>query len=186
MKKLATLQELLCQIKDNRRRQGTRHSLDNILLTVIIGTMSGYYGYRGMEDFCARYEKQLLLVLGNPKHGIASYSAIRRVLMELDFNILSHKFYQWVRGRVKIKRREWLQVDGKSIKGTLSDYNSRYQNFISLVSLFLNRTGIALKVYQMENRSQSEITVVRQLVQELELKGVVVSMDALHCKKNSN
>ena len=186
MKKSATLQELLCQIKDNRRRQGTRHSLDHILLTVIIGTMSGYYGYRGMEDFCASHEKQLLLALGDPKHGIPSYSSIRRVLMGLDFNILSHKFYQWVRGKVNIKKREWLQVDGKSIKGTLCDYNSKYQNFISLVSLFLNRTGIALKVYQMENRSQSEITVVRQLVQELELKGIVVSMDALHCKKNSN
>jgi DDE_Tnp_1-associated len=185
MKKSTSLPELLCQIKDNRRKQGTRHSLENILLTVIIGTMSGYYGYRGMEDFCARYKDQLCEVLGRPKHGIASYSSIRRVLMDLDFNVLSSKFYQWVRGRVKIKKKEWLQVDGKSIKGTVCEHDSRYQNFISLVSLFLDRTGIALKVYQMENWLQSEITVVQKLVTELELRDIVISMDALHCKKNS-
>jgi hypothetical protein len=185
MKKSASLQELLCQIKDKRRKQGTRHSLENILLTVIMGTMSGYYGYRGMEDFCFRYKEPLREALGKPKHGVASYSAIRRLLMEIDFNVLSHKFYQWVRGRVKIKKREWLQVDGKSIKGTVCDYDSKYQNFVSLVSLFMDRTGIVLKGYQLENRMQSEITVVQQLIHELKIRGVVLSMDALHCKKNA-
>lgn len=94
MKKSTNLTELLCQIKDKRRKQGTRHELPEILLTVIISTMSGYYGYRGMEDFCNRYEKELNEVFGNPKHGIASYSCIRRVLMTLDFNVLSQKFNQ--------------------------------------------------------------------------------------------
>lgn len=185
MKKSVSITDLLCQIKDKRRKQGTRHSLENILLTVIIGTMSGYHGYRSMEDFCERYEKELNATLGYPKHGLASYSAIRRLVMEIDFNILSHKFYQWVRGKVQIKRGEWMQIDGKSIRGTTTDYDSKYQNFISLVSLFMDRTGIVLKVYQMENRRQSETTVVQQLLNELELKNIVISMDALHCKKNA-
>ena len=89
MKKSVSITELLCQIKDKRRRQGTRHSLENILLTVIIGIMSGYHGYRSMEDFCERYEEELNATLGYPKHGLASHSAIRRVVMEIDFNVLS-------------------------------------------------------------------------------------------------
>lgn len=183
MKKSVTIQDLLCQIKDKRRKQGTRHSLENILLIVIIGTMSGYYGYRGMEDFCTRYRKELEEALNQPKHGLASYSAIRRALMEMDFNVLSHKFHQWVRGKIRIKKREWMQIDGKGIKGTMVNYNSKYQNFINLVSLFMNRTGIVLNVHQMENQHQSEISVVRQLIKELTLKDIVISMDALHCQK---
>lgn len=185
MKKSVSIAHLLCQIKDKRRKQGTRHSLENILLTVIIGTMSGYHGYRSMEDFCERYSEELQVALGNPKHGLASYSAIRRVLMEMDFNVLSHIFYQWVRGKVPIKKREWMQIDGKSIGGTTTNYDTKYQNFISLVSLFMDRTGIVLKVHQMENRAQSEVSVVQQLLKELELKNIVISMDALHCKKNA-
>ncbi len=184
MKKSASIQELLCQIKDKRRKQGTRHSLENILLTVIIATMSGYHGYRSMEDFCDRYKDDLHLVLGQPRHGIASYSSIRRVIMEIDFNILSQKFHQWVRGKVSIRKKEWMQIDGKCIKGTLKDYNSKYQNFISLVSLFMDRTGIVLDVRQMHNGKQSEITVVEDLIKQLSLKDIVISMDALHCKKN--
>ena len=100
MKKSATLTDLLCQVKDKRRRQGTRHSLPDILLVVILGTISGYYGYRALEDFCSRYEEDLKTALGYPKHGVPSSSCLRRVLMELDFNIVSQKFYQWIRGKV--------------------------------------------------------------------------------------
>lgn len=174
---------LLCQIKDKRRKQGTRHELSEILLTVIISTMSGYYGYRGMEDFCNRHEKELNEFFGSPKHGIASYSCIRRVLMDLDFNILSQKFNQWIRGKVEIRKREWLQIDGKGMKGTITDYENKQQNFINLVSLFMNRTGVVLMANQMNNKEQSEIKTVRELIKQLNLKGIVLSMDALHCQK---
>ncbi len=183
MKKSTNLTELLCQVKDKRRKQGTRHELSEILLTVILSTMSGYNGYRGMEDFCIRYEKDLRTALGNPKHGIASYSCIRRVLMDLDFNILSQKFNQWIRGKVDIRKREWLQIDGKGMKGTITDYESKQQNFINLVSLFMNRTGIVLMAERMNNKEQSEINTVRELIKQLKLKGIVLSMDALHCQK---
>lgn len=185
MKKSTPLLQLLCQIKDKRRKQGTRHSQANILLTVILGTMSGYQGYRGMEDFCHRYSLDLTNILGNPKHGVASYSSIRRVLMEIDFNIVSHKFYQWIRGKTNIKRNEWMQIDGKSLKGTITEYDNKMQNFVSLVSLFMNRTGLTIQSYHMENRKQSEITIVQDLIANLELRNVVISMDALHTKKNS-
>ena len=147
--------------------------------------MSGYHDYRSLEDFCARYNNELNAALGHPKHGVASYSAIRRVVMEIDFNVLSHKFYQWVRGKVHIQKKEWMQIDGKGIKGTVADYSSKYQSFLNLASLFMNRTGIVLEVRQMNNQSQSEISVVQQLISELRIKNIVISMDALHCQKKN-
>ena len=183
MKKSTSLTALLCQIKDKRRKQGTRHRVQEILLVVIIGTMSGYYGYRGLEDFCKRYEEELNEALGNPKHGIASYSCIRRVLMDIDFNIVSNKFYKWIRGKVHIQKREWMQLDGKGMKGTVTNHDTKYQNFVSLISLFINRTGIVLQAQSMNNKNQSEINTVRELLERLDLKGIVLSMDALHCQK---
>lgn len=183
MKKSASLTELLCEIKDKRRKQGTRHRLSDILQIVIIGTMSGYYGYRSMEDFCDRYESELMEAMGNPRHGLASYSSIRRVIMELDFNIVAQKFYKWIRSKVRIQKREWMQIDGKGINGTICNYDSKYQNFTSLVSLFMDRTGIVLTVQQMNNKDQSEIISVRELIAALELKNIVLSMDAIHCQK---
>ncbi len=35
----------------------------------------------------------------------------------------------------------------------------------------------------MENKKESEINVVRNLIELLDLKGVVFTFDALHCQK---
>jgi hypothetical protein len=183
MRKSATLTDLLCQIKDKRRKQGTRHRLSDILQVVILGTMSGYYGYRALEDFCKRYENDLQIVLGQPKHGVPSSSCIRRVIMELDFNIVSQKFYQWIRGKVPIRNKEWLQIDGKGINGTVTNSNNKYQNYVNLVSLFMDRTGIVLNVLCMNNKEQNEIYVARELIKRLTMKNIVLSMDAAHCQK---
>jgi hypothetical protein len=183
MKRSTSLTELLCQVKDKRRKQGTRHSLSDILLITILAHMSGYIGYRSIEDFCKRYESDLHQLLGYPKHGIASYSSIRRVIMDLDFNVVATLFYKWIRGRVHIKRGEWVQIDGKSMAGTIEEYSSKYQNFVALVSLFMNRTGVVLSAMTMNNKEQSEINIVRQLLDQLKLKNVVISMDAIHCQK---
>lgn len=147
--------------------------------------MSGYNSFRSFEDFCENYEDDLSNALGNPKHGLPSHSCIRRVVIDLDFNVLSQKFYQWIRGKVEIKNKEWMQIDGKGIRGTMTDYGNKYQNFLNLVSLFMNRTGIVLTVKQMDNKEQSEINIVRQLIEGLTLKKIVLSMDAIHCQKKT-
>ena len=35
----------------------------------------------------------------------------------------------------------------------------------------------------MNNKEQSEINIVRELIKNLELKGIVLSIDAIHCQK---
>ena len=89
MKKTISLTNLLSKIKDKRRKQGTRHTVTTILVIVILSTLSGYNVYHALDDFMIRYKKELKELLKSPKHGLPSYSAIRRVVMNLDFNIVS-------------------------------------------------------------------------------------------------
>lgn len=178
-----SLSKLLCQVKDKRRSQGTRHKVSDIIKIVIMGTISGYHGYRSIGDFCDRYRVQIEQALGLPKHGLASYSSIRRVIMQVDFEELSDLLYQWIRSKVVIEPKEWLQIDGKGIKGSITNYHSSYQNFVSLVSLFMNRTGMILKTKHMYNKQVSEIKVVQELIAQLEQDSVVLSLDAVHCQK---
>jgi hypothetical protein len=39
---------------------------------------------------------------------------------------------------------DWLAVDGKSIKGTVEQPNSPYQNFVNLVSVYSQRQGVVV------------------------------------------
>ena len=70
----ANLIEELKKVRDFRTRQGQRHPLWLVLLLVIMGTMSGCLGYRGLGDFAKRHKQSLIEVLDIPKDRVPSYS----------------------------------------------------------------------------------------------------------------
>jgi DDE_Tnp_1-associated len=178
------LVEHLCQIKDFRRKQGQRFLLSQILLIIILGIMSGRYGYREIASFAKANKKELAHKLKLKKSKIPSHVTIREVIKNIDFNSLNQTFSQWALGYVTIEKDDWLSVDGKSIKSTLENPNSAYQNFVSMVSVFSQKRGQVIKTATFENKKASEVPIVQELLETLDLKDVVFTLDALHCKKN--
>ena len=75
-------------------------------------------------------------------------------------------------------------MDGKSIKGTVTEPGTAYQNFISMVSLYSSQQGEVLASQQLESKHNSELKVVQIMLEVLELEEVVFTMDELHCQKN--
>ena len=51
------------------------------------------------------------------------------------------------------------------------------------MSAFSHQRKLVLGVKMMENKHESEINVVRELIELLDLTGVVFTFDALHCQK---
>lgn len=76
-----SLIDYLKQIPDERHAGGRRHSLWLILLIMILGIMSGYWGYRGLGRFVERHRRQLIETLEIPAARVPSYSTLRRVMM---------------------------------------------------------------------------------------------------------
>lgn len=179
----ASLVDYLKQIPDFRDPRGCRHPLWLVLLVIIMGMMSGYYGYRGIGRFVERHRRALSQALGIAGAQVPSYSTIRRVMMGLDYSQLRAVFNQWAAQELPLAPQEWLAIDGKSLKNTVSNYNQAEQNFVSLVSVFSQKQGVVVAVQEMENKHHSEIAVVRSLLESLHLKGYVLSLDALHCQK---
>ena len=182
-KNKTSLIALLSEIKDKRRASGKRHELIHILVIVVLGTMSGYEGYHGLETFIERFESELIELLKIERREVASLSTVRRVLIGIDFNQLSGAFYKWIKPKVKINKKEWLSCDGKGIKGTMTNYERKYQNFVNLVSIYCSRTGIVISAKAMNNKDTSEIAILRELIEGLDISGVVLTADAVHCQK---
>lgn len=114
-------------LPDGRRRAGQRHDQTFVLLLVLMSTMSGYHGYRAIGDFITRNEADLLTHLKPKKGRLPTFYTVRRVIQELDFTKLSECFYQWARQHIELAENEWIQIDGKAIKGTMSDYSIEKQ-----------------------------------------------------------
>ena len=174
--------DFLKEIPDTRRQAGRRHKQEFVLLIVLMAIMSGYYGYRAIGDFIERNRKDLLEYLQPPKNRLPSFFTVRRVLQGLDYVALSTQFYKWSQSYIELDEWEWLSIDGKAIGGT-SNKKDGYQNFVSMVSVFVSRQKMVLANGKLINSKESEIPLVQKLITALDLEGVIYTLDALHCQK---
>lgn len=178
-----TLIEAMQTIPDHRRGAGQRYPLWVFLLLIILGTMSGYRGYRGLSRFMARHQEHLSERLGLRRAELPSYSTIRRLLNEINFNAVATAFSAWSVSVGLVPAGADCAVDGKGLKSTVTHAQDEHQNFVNVVSVFQLQQGVVIGQLAFENQQESEIAAVYRLLEALQLSGVSVSLDALHAQK---
>lgn len=169
----------LRQVPDFRRAQGRRYPLAETLCMMVMSIMSGQCAYREMGRFLRHNQRELVYCLGLSRQQLPSHVTIRHVLVQLDFKALAMAFRRWAAGQGP--RR--LSIDGKSLRSTVSEYGNERQNFVALVSAFCQQTGLIEEVERFENGKQSEISSVRELLGRMQQRGLLLTLDALHCQK---
>lgn len=177
-----SLIEHLQEIRDFRIRPD--YPLWVVLLLVIMGTMSGYTGYRPLAEFVSRHQSELLQVLELPYKRLPSLSTIRRIMVRVDFTAFTTAFNAWAQATFSPLPQDQVATDGKSIKVSVSDYDQPYQDFVALVSAFSVTQGVVVGLEPMRNHQISEIGTVQTLLETLQVTDVCFSLDALHTQKN--
>jgi predicted transposase YbfD/YdcC len=176
--------EYLKEVPDPRKARGSRDELWQILLIIIMGIMSGQKGYRELERFVERHRRSLIKLLALKQGTAPSYSTLRRIMMNVDYTKLNGAFNSWAQEQT-IATGAAIAGDGKSLRNTVSNADNNQQNFISMVSLFSQEQGVVVATAIMENKKESEICVIQQLLSQLKLENHVFTMDALHCQKKT-
>lgn len=174
---------LLKSIPDPRRQAGRRHELWVCLLLVIMTMMTGQYGFRPTGSFIRQHCEDLLRYMPLRKPRLPSFDTIRRCLQVVNFAKLTEVFLRWSRQYIELPEGQWIAGDGKALKGTLQDHPEAEQRFVSLVSFFTQHSHQVLDSIAFNNKDTSEICVVEQLINRLDLGGYVISLDAVHCQK---
>ena len=182
---LSSLIEKLEKVNDFRQSQGRRHSLWKILLIIILGLMTGYLGYRGLESFIQTYRQELLNILNTLKPSaqkLPSYSTLRRVMMGVDDQELIATFNEWAYlNYSKRDELDWLAIDGKSLRSTVVNCHDSQQNFRIVVSMFSQTTSEVVRLGVFESKKGSEVRKVQEMVRDCALEGKVFTGDSLHC-----
>ena len=137
----ANLITSLQEIRDFRASQGRRYPLWLILLLVIMGTISGCRSYYALEDFGARHYGAVSEKLGLKVTRLPSDTTFRRILQKLDFQVLAQQFEQWVDSTFTLEPGQWVAIDGKSIKGTvtLARHGEPRTSFLWCQSIAINK-----------------------------------------------
>jgi DDE_Tnp_1-associated len=176
------LLDILSQLEDNRRKQGMRHPLHILFLITVMAIMQGAKSERAIARFAINNKKSLINELDIKREEIPSRRILAKFIQNLDFNKLQSLFHTWTMKFVNIKKGEWLSIDGKALKGTITHVNDPLQDFISLVTIFSNKKKIALSVGRINTKKENEVPKVKELIEMLDLQGVTFSLDALHAQ----
>lgn len=183
--KYETIIDVFNDLPDHRRAEGKRHPLPFVLLIVLMGVLSGSQSLREIVRFQENQRKNFLKHFKPRKGRLPSIATFSRVLNNLDVHEFEEKFSKWAISKSNINYRSTVNIDGKSIRSTLESTHDKYQNFKAVASGFATQSGMPIRTIMYENKQKSEIDAVEELIKALDIEGVILTMDALHCKKNS-
>ncbi len=178
-----SLMDQLRTVPDFRRGQGRRFSVEQMLMMIILGIMSGRYGYRELGVFVRSNTDALKEHLGITRDLMPSHVSIRTFLQNIDLAAVNAAFARWASEHLDVAPGDLLAIDGKALGSTVSDAHGAEQNFIAVVSLYCQRQGAVLALSQYHSGQTSEAVTVRELIDGLSVTGAMISADALHCQK---
>jgi predicted transposase YbfD/YdcC len=151
------------------------HNLVAIITIAILAVLSGADGFTAIEAYGNAKQAWLETFLDLP-HGIPSHDTFGRVFGMLEPQELENSFLSWVTSITQKLGIELIHIDGKTAKGSY-DRAGKLKALHS-VSAWSSEHGLALAQRQVDSKS-NEITAVPLVLKLLNLKGAVVTLDAM-------
>jgi predicted transposase YbfD/YdcC len=113
-------------------------------------------------------------------NGIPSHDTFNRVFAALAPEALRECFLSWVEEVVSLAQGQVVSIDGKRLCGSGQDGK---RSIIHLVSAWSEVNQMVLAQVKVEEKS-NEITAIPTLLGMLELKGCIVTIDAMGCQRD--
>jgi hypothetical protein len=171
-------------LPDCRMRRGVRFPQWWMLLVAILAILSGQGSLLGMERFAKRHRKTFNELLGTHVVKPPSDSTFRLLLAQLDVEGFEALLQQWMAAQPGVAESvDTLVCDGKTLRGSIADNASGATRFIAQVSLYSNSLGVAIAQSTYATDTGGEIAALRQLLDRVELEGLLVQADALHANR---
>jgi predicted transposase YbfD/YdcC len=180
--KRETLFDHLSIIEDPRIDRTKQHLLIDILVVAVCAVMCGAEGWTEIEEFGRAKENWFKKFLELP-HGIASHDTFRRLFMRLKPQSFQDSFLNWVKSVFEVTSGSLVNIDGKQLRGSRSKKEAHAgTEGLRIVSAWAVENSLVLGQVKTHEKS-NEITAIPELLRVLELKGCIVTIDAMGCQK---
>jgi predicted transposase YbfD/YdcC len=165
-------------VPDHRIAGMVTYPLDEILLATLAGVVCGADDWEGVEEIATGGLNWLrgFLPFAN---GIPTAQTLRKVFRLLDAQALERGFAAWA-ASMRAAARAVIAIDGKTLRG--SKTSSDGKGALHLVSAYATEAGLVLAQCAVDGKS-NEITAIPELLDMLNLKGAIVSIDAMGTQK---
>lgn len=173
-----SIQHIFADLEDPRQAAKVKHSLQDIVVLAILAVISNAQSWVEIVEFGKAKESWLrrFLPLIN---GIPSHDTIQRVFQLLNPDDLMSRFMRWSQGVMKRTEGNLIAIDGKTLRR--SHHEAHDQKALHLVRAWATEQGLILG-HQRVDEKANEIVAIPQLLKTLQLKGCIVTIDAMGCQ----
>jgi len=184
---LSSLKSMLGGVPDPRSEQGRRYEALPMLTLTVAALLAGQQGYKQIHHWTKSLPDECLERVGIRHRRVPSLSTLREYLMQLDYEVLRTRIYQWlsVHHRDLLDqheaRRAVIALDGKQLRGTKSDTTKAVQA-LNILAVDL---GVVLDQHRVSNKTNEIPVAQKALEARSDLEGKVVVADALHTQKKT-
>jgi predicted transposase YbfD/YdcC len=167
--------DFISSIEDPRIDRTKKHSLETIMIIAICAVISGAKSWNEIEVY-GTLKFEFLSKFLNLENGVPSHDTFRRFFMILMPNSLQDFFNNWVSSFNKDEIKQ-ICIDGKTLRGS----KRKGDRTIHVINAY--STGLGLSLGQLKTDEKSnEITAIPELLESLDIKDTIVSVDALNCQ----
>ena len=172
--------EHFADVHDPRQSAKVTYPLYDVLFLSICGVITGCEGWEDLEDF-GRARLKWLNGLGLFKDGLPVHDTIARIISSVEPEQLQSSFIRWMQKVHSLTDGEVVAIDGKTLRSSYNRENR--QSAIHMVSAFATANGVVMGQIKTDAKS-NEITAIPELLNLLDLKGCLITIDAMGCQKD--
>ncbi|MCL2124642.1 MAG: ISAs1 family transposase [Oscillospiraceae bacterium] len=175
---LNTLAAIFSTIEDPRDNRGKRYKLLDIFILAVFGLLWGHTDFTNMA-LELKYKEGYFTELLGLENGIPSHDTFSAAFSIINPAEFMECFIQWI---VELTRTagKHVAIDGKAIRAACEKV---YQKKVPmLINALVVETGICIGQLRVEAKT-NEIKGIPDLLDWLDVKGAVVTTDAIGCQK---
>jgi predicted transposase YbfD/YdcC len=176
---LRVLLDHLSMINDTRQSWKVAYPLREVLFLVVCGTIASGDDYDDIVDW-GEAHLSFLRRFSEFYHGIPCADWLRTVMNRIDPDLFAACFSSWV-AECWPQRADLVAIDGKTSRR--SHDRKHGQKALHLVSAFATTSRLVLGQEAVDEKS-NEITAIPALLERIDVKGALVSIDAMGCNPN--
>ena len=165
-------------IDDERDQANIKHPLVDILKLAIIAVLCGMDELDKIVDY-GKNKKEFLEKEFGIK-AIPSKSTLTRIFIMISPKWLGLSISCILKTIIK-EKEEQIMLDGKAIRST--EAIKTIDTMMNIVTAYTD-TGISLCQIPVDSKS-NEIPAVRDLIDMMDIEGIVITADAMHCQKET-
>lgn len=171
--------ESFSNLSDPRIDRTKIYPLETIIFLTIAAVVAGAETFVDVEDFGNLKLNWLKKYVPCPEDRIPSHDTIGDFYSRIDAQEFENCFVNWVSQVCGISDGELISIDGKRLRGSYDRHDSKAA--IHMVSAWASSNEIVLGQVKVNGKS-NEITAIPTLLDILEIKGAVISIDAMGCQ----